>query len=246
MERELLRPGERVDDLRRRGFRIIQHPDAFRFGTDSVLLADFARPRRGEIAADLCCGAGAVALLMLARQPQMHVTGIELLPDVADRAARNARLNGVEELFSVRSGDIRTAHAALGHGKFTLCACNPPYFKTGAALLSDSEAERVARHEGELTPADVTGAASRLLKTGGRFAVVYPAPRALEMMRAMEDAGIAPKRVRTVHGVMGRPPKHILIDGVKGAGEGLHFLEPLILRENDGTPTAECREIYGE
>ncbi len=246
MDHALLKPGERIDDLQRRGFRIIQHPDAFRFGTDTVLLADFARPARRARVVDLCCGAGAVALLLLARRPEIHVTGIEILPDAADRAVRNAVLNGVADRFSVIAGDIRDAHAALGHGQFTLCACNPPYFKAGAALLSSNEAARMARHAGELTPLDIAAAAARLLQTGGRFAVVYPAPRALEMFRAMEDAGIAPKRVRTVHGVMGKPPKHILIDGVKGAGAGLHFMEPLYLREMDGTPTVECRRIYGE
>ena len=41
-----LKPGERLDDLQHSGLRLIQHPDAFRFGTDSVLLADFAAPKR--------------------------------------------------------------------------------------------------------------------------------------------------------------------------------------------------------
>lgn len=246
MEKALLKPGERIDDLQRRGFRIIQHPDFFRFGTDSVLLADFAQAKRGDRAADLCCGAGAVALLMLARRPEMHVTGIEIQPEAADMAARSAILNGLTDRFTVLTGDIRDVHAALGHGAFTLCACNPPYFKAGTGFPARDEALCVARHAGELTPGDVAGAAARLLRTGGRLAVVYPATRALEMMRAMEDADIAPKRVRAVHGVMGKPPKRILIDGIKGAGAGLHFLEPLYLRERDGTPTAEYRKIYGE
>lgn len=246
MEQDLLKPGERIDDLQRRGFRIIQHPDVFRFGTDSVLLADFARPRRAERVADLCCGAGVVALLMFARRPDIRVTGIELMPKIADMAARNAILNDLTDVFQVHTGDIRTAHVHLGHGSFALCTCNPPYFKAGAALLNDNEAVRIARHAGTLTPDEIALAASRLLKTGGRLAVIYPAPRALEMLRAMEDAGIAPKRVRTVHGVMGRPPKHILIDGVKGAAKGLHWMEPVYLREKDGTLTAEYRRIYGE
>ena len=73
-----------------------------------------------------------------------------------------------------------------------------------------------------------------------------PAPRALELLRAMEDAGIAPKRVRTVHGVAGRPPKLVLVDGVRGAGAGLHWMEPLVLRGADGEQTPEYRRIYGE
>lgn len=240
----LVRDGERIDDLQRSGFRIIQHPGLFRFGTDSVLLADFARARRGERAVDLCCGAGAVALLLLARQAELTVSGVEIQPEAADMARRNALLNGLTDRFSVYEGDIRAAHEALGAGAFTLAVCNPPYFKEGGALPADARM-RIARHEGELSPGDIARSAARLLKGGGRFAVVYPAPRALEMMRAMEDAGIAPKRVRTIHAGADRPPKHILIDGIRGARAGLHFLEPLILKDSDGLPTAEWRRIYG-
>lgn len=245
MERNVeIKPGERVDDLQHEGFRIIQSPDAFRFGTDSVLLADFAAPRKRDVCVDLGCGTGAISLIMLMHNPTITVTGVEIQPEVADMAQRSAMLNGVEERFSVVCGDMRTVHEELGRRKYTLAVCNPPYFKAGGALLSEEEKVRIARHEGDITPADIAGAAARLIKNGGRFAVVYPAPRALEMMRAMEDAGIAPKRVRTIHGVAGRPPKHILIDGIKGASSGLHWMEPLILRDENGEPSAEWHRIY--
>ncbi len=240
----MIYPGERVDDLQHDGFRIIQSPEAFRFGTDSVLLADFAAPRRGETCVDMGCGTGAIALIMLAHRPEITVTGIEIQPEIADMAARSAALNGVEDKFRVLCADMREAHNQLGRGKFSLAVCNPPYFKAGGALLSAADKLRIARHEGDISPADIAASAARLIKNGGRFAVVYPAPRALEMMRAMEDAGIAPKRVRTIHGVEGRPPKHILIDGIKGASSGLHWLAPLVLRDARGEPTEEWHRIY--
>lgn len=240
----MIYPGERVDDLQHDGFRIIQSPETFRFGTDSVLLADFAAPRRGEVCVDMGCGTGAIALIMLAHRPEITVTGIEIQPEVADMAARSAALNGVEDKFRVLCADMREAHNELGCGRFSLAVCNPPYFKAGGALLSAADKLRIARHEGDISPLDIAASAARLIKNGGRFAVVYPAPRALEMLRAMEDAGIAPKRVRTIHGVDGRPPKHILIDGIKGASNGLHWLAPLVLRDTQGEPTEEWHRIY--
>lgn len=240
----MIYPGERVDDLQHHGFRIIQSPEAFRFGTDSVLLADFAAPRRGEKCVDMGCGTGAIGLIMLAHRPDITVTGIEIQPEIADMAARSAALNGVEDKFNVLCADMREAHNLLGRGVFSLAVCNPPYFKAGGALLSAADKLRIARHEGDISPLDIAASAARLIKNGGRFAVVYPAPRALEMMRAMEDAGIAPKRVRTIHGVEGRPPKHILIGGIKGASSGLHWLAPLVLRNAQGKPTEEWHRIY--
>ena len=103
---------------------------------------------------------------------------------------------------------------------------------------------RLARHECDLGPADVAKSAARLLKNGGRLCVIFPAPRALEMLRAMEDAAIAPKRLRTVHGMPGRAPKFLLIEGVRGGGPGLHWLPPLVLREADGSFSEEWKRIY--
>lgn len=90
-------PGERLDDLQCGGYRLIQRPDAFRFGTDSVLLADFAAPRPGTRAVDLGCGTGAIAMLMAAHQPEACVDAVEIQPQVADMARLSVLLNGLEQ-----------------------------------------------------------------------------------------------------------------------------------------------------
>ena len=241
---DLLLPGERLDDLQCGGYRLIQRPDAFRFGTDSVLLADFAAPRPRTRAVDLGCGTGAVATLMAAHEPTLTVDAVELQPDVADMARRSVRLNRLEDRVRVFAGDMRAAYAFLGHGQYALAVCNPPYGRAGATLPSANEGVRLARHECGLGPADVAESAARLLKNGGRLCVIFPAPRALEMLRAMEDCGIAPKRLRTVHGMPERAPKFLLIDGVRGGGKGLHWLPPLVLRNADGSFSDEWKRIY--
>ncbi|HIS02486.1 MAG TPA: methyltransferase [Candidatus Pullichristensenella avicola] len=239
-----LLPGERLDDLQCGGYRLIQRGDAFRFGTDSVLLADFAAPRPRTRAVDLGCGSGAIAMLMAAHQPLLTVDAVEIQPDIADMARRSALYNHLDARVRVFAADMRASHTLLGCGVYDLAVCNPPYGREGAALPSRNEGVRLARHECGLTPAGVAESAARLLKNGGRLCVIYPAPRALEMMRAMEDARLAPKRVRTVHGMPERAPKFVLIDAVKGGGSGLHWLPPLVLREADGSFSAEWRRIY--
>ncbi|MBR0368362.1 MAG: tRNA1(Val) (adenine(37)-N6)-methyltransferase [Clostridia bacterium] len=240
-----LRDGERLDDLQCDGLKLIQRPDVFRFGTDSVLLADFARPRKKDRAVDLGCGTGAIALLMAAHRPGLTVDAVEIQPEIADMARRSVALNGMEDRVRVLNADMRDAWRTLGAGAYTLAVCNPPYGKVGAALESANEARRVARHEGDLAPEDIARAAAMLLQNGGRFCVIYPAPRAFEMMRAMHENRLAPKRIRTVHGVAGRAPKFVLMDAVRGGGEGLHWLEPLVLRNPDGSFTGEWHRIYG-
>ena len=240
-----LRPGERLDDLQLGGLKLIQRPDAFRFGTDSVLLADFASPRPGDRAVDLGCGTGAIALLMAGHRPGLHVDAVEIQPEIADMARRSVQMNGLEETVTVHEMDMRNAWRVIGAGLRSLVVCNPPYGRSGAALESVADAKRIARHEGDLTPGDIARSAMMLLKNGGRFCVIYPAPRAFEVMQAMQENHLAPKRIRTVHGVEGRAPKFVLMDAVKGGGSGLHWLEPLVLRHADGSFTPEWHRIYG-
>lgn len=239
-----LLPGERIDDLQNSGLGLIQREDAFRFGTDSVLLADFAAPKPKDRAADLGCGSGAIATLMAAHCPGLCVDAVEIQPDIADMARRSAEMNGLSDRLRVHLLDMRQAWRTLGAEKFSLVVCNPPYGRAGSALVNPSLSKRIARHEGDLCPEDVAMAASKLLKSGGKFCVVYPAPRAYEMMRAMESCRLAPKRIRTVHSAAGKAPKLVLLDAVKDGGSQLHWLEPLVLRNPDGSYTEEWRRIY--
>ena len=226
------------------GFKLIQRADAFRFGTDSVLLADFAAPKPRDRAVDLGAGTGAIATLMAAHCPGVTVDLVELQPEIADMARRSVALNGLTDRLHVHAMDMREAWRALGAERFTLAVCNPPYGRDGGGLLSRSETVRLARHEGGLAPDDVARSAGKLLCAGGKLCVVYPAFRALEMMDAMQAHRLAPKRIRTVHGVAGRAPRFVLIDAVKDGRPGLHWLEPLNLREPDGAFSAEWRRIY--
>ena len=239
-----LKAGERLDDLRNGAYRLIQKSGTFCFGTDTVLLADFARPRKRERIVDLGCGNGAIAILLAEHQPDVTVEAVELQSEMADMAQRSVRLNQLETRIQVHNCDMCTAWKQLGREKCALAVCNPPYGAQGAALLSESEAKRIARHEGDLTPEDVAASAAALLKFGGRFCVVFPAPRAFEMMAAMQSCNLAPKRIRTIHARPERAPKLVLIEAVKGGGSGLHWLEPLVLANADGSPSVEWKRIY--
>ena len=240
-----LRRGERIDELQFGGYRIIQNPATFCFGTDAVLLADFAAPKRSDRAVDLGCGNGVIAILMAAHCPELQADGVEIQPEIAEMAGRSVRMNGLEERLRIHCMDMREAHAVLGQGRTSLVVCNPPYGREGAALVNPDEKKRIARHETGLTAGDVARSAAKLLKFGGRFCVIYPAGRAFEMMTAMQENGLAPKRIRTIHSRAGKAPKLVLMDAVKGGGSMLHWLEPLILYNDDGTHSAEWRRIYG-
>lgn len=237
--------GERIDDLQFGGMKIIQKTKAFRFGTDAVLLSDFAFIRKNDRVADLGTGTGAIAFLIAAHHESVQVDAVEIQTDMAEMAERSVKLNGISDRVRIHALDLRNAWEKLGYGKFDQVVCNPPYSKEGAALASISENKRISRHEGDTTIGEICLAASALLKTGGRFSVVFPAQRAFEMMCEMKKANLAPKRVRCVQGTKNHAPRLILIDSVKNGGEQLHWLPPLILKNEDGSETQEWFRIYG-
>lgn len=239
------RPGERVDDLQRGGLRILQRPDAFRFGTDSVLLAHFAAPRPGDRVADLGTGTGVLCLLMSDMQPTAAFDGVEVQPEMADMARRSVAMNRLEERIRIHEMDMRQAAARLGYGGHTLAVCNPPYGRPGRALESSRAAVNRARHLGGLGLEEIAQSGAALLKNGGRMALVYPSAGLLDLMTALRAARLEPKRVRLVQDRPGAAPKLALLDAVKGAGSQLHWLPPLVLREESGGWSAERNRIYG-
>ncbi|MBQ4227962.1 MAG: tRNA1(Val) (adenine(37)-N6)-methyltransferase [Clostridia bacterium] len=241
-----LRPGERVDDLQRGSLRIIQNERLFRFGTDAVLLSDFALIKPRARVMDLGTGTGVIALLVAARHPDARIEAVELQPYFAELAQRNVDLNALNDRIFVHEMDMRLAAQKLGYGRMDQVICNPPYFEQGSSLLPESENKLLSRMDASIGIDEITRIAFALLKSGGRFSVVFPAQRLCDLLFAMQNARLAPKRIRSVHATLQHAPKLVLVDAVKQGGSQMHWLPPLILKNPDGTNTPEWERIYGE
>ena len=241
-----LKPGERIDDLQRGGLRIIQRENGFRFGTDAVLLADFAAVKRGERICDMGTGTGVLPLLLSARAEETTFDAFEVQPDVADMAKRSVALNGLEKRICVHLADCREASAVIGHETVQLVVTNPPYTALGAGLVSPETTRAISRSDSDCPLADWMTACARVLQNGGRLCAIFPAPRLLELCDAMRGAKVEPKRVRFIVSKPESAPKLVLIEGKKRGRPGLHLLPMLITHTADGGFTDEMRRIYGE
>ena len=245
-DRVTLREGERMDDLQRGGLRIIQRESGFRFGTDAVLLADFAAAKRGERVCDMGTGTGVLPLLIAARAEGTTFDAFEAQGDVADMAWRSVQLNALEARIRIHHADCREAARIIGHGVCSLVVTNPPYTAAGAGLVSPDGGRAMARSDSDCPLPEWMAACARVLKNGGRLCCVFPAPRFLQLCDAMRAAHVEPKRVRFVAARADAAPKLVLVEGHKGGRPGLHVGALLVTHRADGGFTDEMRRIYGE
>lgn len=164
-----LLPNERIDELQRNGYRIIQNEKKFCFGMDAVLLSGFARAGKGERVLDLGTGTGIIPILMEAKTEGESFTGLEIQEEMAEMAARSVKLNGLEEKVSIIQGDLKEASKRFGKASFDVVTCNPPYMNQNHGLKNPDEPKAIARHELLCSFEDVAREAAALLKSGGRL-----------------------------------------------------------------------------
>jgi tRNA1Val (adenine37-N6)-methyltransferase len=240
-----LKPGERLDDLHRNNYKIIQNPSMFCFGMDAVLLSDFAKVHRGRRHIDLCAGNGIIPILLAAKSKGLSFTGIEIQEDLADMAARSVVLNGLQDRVRIIHGDIKTFMLPLGENVDVITA-NPPYMAVGSGEQSPCNSNAIARHEIACTLDDVIAAAARLLVSKGRFYMVHRPARMAEIFATLAKYDFAPKTLRLVQPKADAPPNLLLISAIKGGGSNLVVEAPLIIYDSNGNYTEEVHKIYYE
>lgn len=225
-------------ELWKGGVRLAQSDKAMAVTTDSVLLADFAFIPKSAKICDLGAGGGILALILLFRSKNTAADLVELSAEACGAARENVALNGFESRAEVINADLR-----LHRGRYDLVITNPPYFAPTGGRSPDDE--RRSRRT-ELTAAlyDVCEAGARLLGDGGRFAMVYPAQRMAEALRALSENKLEPKRLRLVEARIGAKPSVFLVECVRSGKPGLVVEPTLILKNPDGTDTDEVKKIY--
>ncbi len=240
-----LLPGERIDDLQRNGYQIIQNPQKFCFGMDAVLLSGFARVKPGASCLDLGCGNGIIPLLLAAKTQGGQFTGLEIQPYSADLARRSVALNGLTERIQIVEGDIRDASSRLGAYAFDVVTTNPPYMTGSHGLTNLEEAKTIARHEVLCTLEDVIRESARLLVPGGHFFMVHRPFRLAEIFSLMVEYRLEPKRMRLVYPYVDREPNMVLIEGIRGGKSRITVEKPLIVYREPGKYTDEIYQVYG-
>ncbi len=240
-----LKSDERLDDLQRNGYQIIQKKNGFCFGMDAVLLSGFARVKQGEKAIDLGTGTGIIPILLEAKYEGEHYTGLEIQDEMAEMAARSVALNHLEERVSIVKGDIKEASRLFGAASFDVVTSNPPYMNDAHGLKNPDLPKAISRHEVLCTLDDVTREAARLLRPGGRFYMVHRPHRLIEIITALTKYKLEPKRMKMVHPFVEKDANMVLIEAVRGGKSMIKVEAPIVVYQEPGVYTQEIYDIYG-
>ena len=236
---------ERIDDLQRNGYRIIQKKKGFCFGMDAVLLSGFAQVKEGEVAVDLGTGTGIIPILLEAKTKGKHFTGLEIQKEVAEMAERSVRLNHLDVRVDIVRGDIKEASRLFGKASFDVVTSNPPYMNDNHGLKNPDLPKAIARHEVFCTLDDVCREASLLLRSGGRFYMVHRPHRLAEIITALKTYRLEPKRMKLVHPFADKDANMVLIEAVRGGRSMMKVEAPVIVYQKPGVYTQEIYDIYG-
>ena len=235
---------ERVDDLHRNGYRLIQDPKRFCFGVDAVLLSGFAAAKKGDKVLDLGTGTGIIPILMSAKTQAAHFSALEIQPESAEMARRSVLIIDLQDKIDIVEGDIKKAAEIFKPSYFDVITTNPPYMNFEGGLKNSFDPKTIARHEVLCSLDDIALAAQKLLKFGGHFYMVHRPHRLTDIMCTLRAHKIEPKKIRFVQPYANREPNMVLIEGVRSGKPMVKVMPTLVIYKDDGTYTDEIIDIY--
>jgi len=224
---------------------LIEKKDGLVFGTDAYLLSAYLPKRERLVGAELGCGTGVISLLATARKKCRHVYVFEVQTEFCELTERNIRLNGFEDYITVINKDVREVTSTDTEKEVDFVFSNPPYMKADSGKSNEKEEKNIARHEicGDIS--DFCASAKRLLKHGGNFYVVYRPDRMADLIFALKNNGLEPKKITYIYPNSTTPPCLMLVCAKLGAKSGLVIDEPLfIYKDNTQEYTDRFAKIY--
>lgn len=216
-----------------------------RFGTDAFLLADFAAPRRKDVVCDLGTGCGIIPMIMCKKYHPAKIFGVDIQPQAIEQFNRSLEVSTVTSEVIPALCDLNSLSKDIFQaGRFDIVTCNPPYKAENSGILSESQADQIARHETTCTIDDVCSAASNLLRFGGKLVICQRPERLADVITSMRTHDIEPKRLRFVAKDYQSPPWLFLIEGKKGSKPFMQ-IEPMFKMYQGNEYSSELKKVYG-
>ncbi len=213
------------------------------FGTDAFLLADFASAKKKDVVCDLGTGCGIIATLIKLRYDAKEVYGIDIQEQAIEQFNMTVERSGFDNVHPIHM-DLKALEKPAPLGECTLVTCNPPYKASDSGITNLSLAHKIARHEVMCNIDDVCKAAVKLLKFGGKLCLCNRPERLADVVVAMRNNGIEPKKIRFVSKSSDSQPWLFLIEGRYGGKPFLEVMPPLFM-DSGNAISPELMNIFG-
>lgn len=243
-----IQEGEELQDLLHGKLVILQKKEGYRFSVDPILLTSFVNYRQGEKIMDLGTGSGIIPLILAHKKPnnKTKIVGLEIQEEMAEMAERSVAANRMEDEITIQQGDICTVRQDFKADSFDVVISNPPYIAKGKGRMNPNENKARARHEVNVTLANVVGAARYLAKPKGKVYFIYPVMRLTDLLCECRAKNLEPRRLRFVHANQASGAKLAMVEAIRDAGSELKVVRPMIVYNTDGAYTEEVAEILNE
>lgn len=243
----ILKNGERIEDLGLKNLKIIQNPEYFCFGMDAVLLSWFVskRTKGAPDIIDLGTGTGIIPLLLYGKMPANSITGLEIQEALVEMARRSMKLNGLADRINIIHGDIKKPDEAILPNAYDVVVSNPPYMRAQGGLKNKQDTKTISRHEVMCNIEDILVFGKRMLRDRGRLFLVHRPERLADIISLMRSYKIEVKYLQFVYSSIKKEANLVLIEGRKSGRPGLKTAAPLIVYDQNGQYTDEIYQIYG-
>lgn len=223
--------------------KITQEQDGYRFSLDAALLAASTAPRPGDHIVDLGTGCGVIPLILALRYPQVNIHAVEVQAELAALAHKNVQDNRMQAQIGVVQQDMRTLSVKDIGRPADWIVSNPPYHRSSSGRLNPNNQRALARHEINLNLSQLLQTVRRLLRTGGRFGIIFPCERTSDLLCEMRGKNIEPKWMRMIHSRFEDEAKLMLVQGIQNGKPGMTVAPPLAVYAQDEQYTPEVRRM---
>lgn len=237
---------EERNELIKNEMDIIQNNKFFKFGTDTVLLANFVESKSNDIIVDFGSGSGVIPLLLAFKKECKKIIGIEIQSELVNLARKNIKMNDYEDKIEVIKGDFSNSREYIEANIYDIVISNPPYLKTNSGKISENKFKAIARHEVKADLEDVIREAALVLKNGGKFYLVYRSKRMEEVFYLLNKYKLSPKRLKPIYPRKNKSSNHFLLEARLNGGIGLKLESSIIIyKENSNEYTEQVKRMYG-
>lgn len=223
-----------INDLYDYGFKIVQNSKYFKFSLDSIILADFIKINYSDKKVlDMCTGNAPIPIILSSNE-KIEIYGMELQKEISELAQQSIEINSIQNV-KIINDNVKNLKNYFPGNNFDIITCNPPYFKyDDNSIINKNKIKSIARHEIEITLAEIVSLAEQFLKSKGRFYIVHRTERIIEIFNLLNKNNFGIKNIQFVYYNKSSNCSMVIIEAKKNSKNDVKVMKPIYAEDYRG------------